>query len=131
MKICRAGPQLVFIFDNQFFRHQACYSLLPARPDFISWQAKRLGMLVSGFGALVLCCMYLHIGRRSKKTNKIELFATVPIYSMSFLSHTVCEPNIFFFLLSFQNVLCIGWPQKIKSWFHMYVEQFFDRIWLP
>ncbi len=27
-----AGPQLVFTFNNRFFRHQARYSLLPARP---------------------------------------------------------------------------------------------------
>jgi hypothetical protein len=26
------GPQLVFTLDNRFFRHQACYSLLPAKP---------------------------------------------------------------------------------------------------
>ncbi len=25
-----AGPQLVFTLNNRFFRHQACYSLLPA-----------------------------------------------------------------------------------------------------
>ncbi len=35
-------------FDNRFFRHQAWYSLLPARPGYMSCQAKRLGMLVSG-----------------------------------------------------------------------------------
>jgi hypothetical protein len=27
-----AGPQLVFTLNNRFFRHQACYSLLPAKP---------------------------------------------------------------------------------------------------
>jgi hypothetical protein len=27
-----AGPQLVFTLNNRFFRHQACYSLLPANP---------------------------------------------------------------------------------------------------
>jgi hypothetical protein len=27
-----AGPQHVFTLNNRFFRHQACYSLLPARP---------------------------------------------------------------------------------------------------
>jgi hypothetical protein len=27
-----AGAQLVFTLNNQFFRHQACYSLLSARP---------------------------------------------------------------------------------------------------
>jgi hypothetical protein len=27
-----AGPQLVFTLKNRFFRHQACYSLLPAKP---------------------------------------------------------------------------------------------------
>ena len=27
-----AGPQLVFTLSNRFFRHQACYSLLPAKP---------------------------------------------------------------------------------------------------
>jgi hypothetical protein len=47
MKIYRAGPQLEFTFNNRFsrtgwavsqsvryifFRHQACYSLLPAKP---------------------------------------------------------------------------------------------------
>jgi hypothetical protein len=26
-----AGPQLVFTLNNRFFRHQACYSLLPAK----------------------------------------------------------------------------------------------------
>ena len=26
-----AGPQLVFTLKNRFFRHQACYSLLPAK----------------------------------------------------------------------------------------------------
>jgi hypothetical protein len=26
------GPQLVFTLNNRFFRHQACYSLLPAKP---------------------------------------------------------------------------------------------------
>ncbi len=50
MKTCWAGPQLVFTFDNRFFRHQACYAynLLPARPGYMSYQAKHLGMLVSG-----------------------------------------------------------------------------------
>ncbi len=28
----QAGPQLVFTLNNRFFHHQACYSLLPARP---------------------------------------------------------------------------------------------------
>jgi hypothetical protein len=40
-----AEPQLVFIFDNRVFRHQACYSLLPTgqatsrpRPNFkVCW----------------------------------------------------------------------------------------------
>jgi hypothetical protein len=27
-----AGPQLVFTLNNRFFRHQACYSLLTAKP---------------------------------------------------------------------------------------------------
>jgi hypothetical protein len=27
-----AGPQLVFTLNNRFFCHQACYSLLPAKP---------------------------------------------------------------------------------------------------
>jgi hypothetical protein len=27
-----AGPQLVFTLNNRFFRHQACYSLPPAKP---------------------------------------------------------------------------------------------------
>ncbi len=27
-----AGLQLVFTLNNRFFRHQACYSLLPAKP---------------------------------------------------------------------------------------------------
>jgi hypothetical protein len=27
-----AGPELVFTLNNRFFRHQACYSLLPAKP---------------------------------------------------------------------------------------------------
>ncbi len=27
-----AGPQLVFTLNNRFFRHQACYSLLPGKP---------------------------------------------------------------------------------------------------
>jgi hypothetical protein len=27
-----AGPQLVFTLNNRFFRHQAGYSLLPAKP---------------------------------------------------------------------------------------------------
>ncbi len=27
-----AGPQLVFTLNNRFFRHQGCYSLLPAKP---------------------------------------------------------------------------------------------------
>jgi hypothetical protein len=27
-----AGPHLVFTLTNRFFRHQACYSLLPAKP---------------------------------------------------------------------------------------------------
>ncbi len=27
-----AGPQLLFTLNNWFFRHQACYSLLPAKP---------------------------------------------------------------------------------------------------
>ncbi len=27
-----AGPQLLFALNNRFFRHQACYSLLPAKP---------------------------------------------------------------------------------------------------
>jgi hypothetical protein len=27
-----AGPQLVFTLNIRFFRHQACYSLLPAKP---------------------------------------------------------------------------------------------------
>ncbi len=27
-----AGPQLVFTLNNRFFRHHACYSLLPAKP---------------------------------------------------------------------------------------------------
>jgi hypothetical protein len=27
-----AGPQFVFTLNNRFFRHQACYSLLPAKP---------------------------------------------------------------------------------------------------
>jgi hypothetical protein len=27
-----AGSQLVFTLNNRFFRHQACYSLLPAKP---------------------------------------------------------------------------------------------------
>jgi hypothetical protein len=27
-----ARPQLVFTLNNRFFRHQACYSLLPAKP---------------------------------------------------------------------------------------------------
>jgi hypothetical protein len=27
-----AGPQLVFTLNSQFFRHQACYSLLSAKP---------------------------------------------------------------------------------------------------
>jgi hypothetical protein len=27
-----AGPQLVFTLNNRFFRHQSCYSLLPAKP---------------------------------------------------------------------------------------------------
>ncbi len=35
---CTAG----IYFDNRFFRHQACYSLLPARPGYMSCQAKRL-----------------------------------------------------------------------------------------
>ncbi len=26
-----AGPQLVFTLNNRFFRHQACYSLLPVK----------------------------------------------------------------------------------------------------
>jgi hypothetical protein len=26
-----AGPQLVFTLNNRFFRHQACYSMLPAK----------------------------------------------------------------------------------------------------
>ncbi len=43
MKIYRAGPQLVFTFDNRFFRH-LCYSLLPARSGYMSCQAKRLYM---------------------------------------------------------------------------------------
>ncbi len=32
MKIWRPGPQLVFTLNNRFFRHQAGYILLPARP---------------------------------------------------------------------------------------------------
>jgi hypothetical protein len=27
-----ASPQLLFTLNNRFFRHQACYSLLPAKP---------------------------------------------------------------------------------------------------
>jgi hypothetical protein len=27
-----AGPQLVFTLNNRYFRRQACYSLLPAKP---------------------------------------------------------------------------------------------------
>jgi hypothetical protein len=27
-----AGPQVVFTLNNRFFRHQAFYSLLPAKP---------------------------------------------------------------------------------------------------
>jgi hypothetical protein len=34
-----AGPQLVFTLNNRFFRHQACYSLLPAK---IGGQADRV-----------------------------------------------------------------------------------------
>jgi hypothetical protein len=41
--------QLVLSFDTRFFRHLACSSLLPARPGYISCQAKRLGMLVSAW----------------------------------------------------------------------------------
>ncbi len=37
-----AGPQLVFSLNNRVFRHQACYSLLPARPG---GQADRVGGL--------------------------------------------------------------------------------------
>jgi hypothetical protein len=39
----RVRPQLAFTLDNRFFRHQACYSLLPAMPGYMSCQAKRLG----------------------------------------------------------------------------------------
>ncbi len=46
MKICRAGSHLVLILDNPFCRPQACYSLLPARPDYMACQATRLGMFV-------------------------------------------------------------------------------------
>ncbi len=50
MKICWAGPQLVFTFENWFFRHRVCYEYnrLPARPGYMSCQAKILGLLVSG-----------------------------------------------------------------------------------
>jgi hypothetical protein len=43
-----AGPQLMFTFGNRFFCHQGCYGLLPASPGYMSCQAKRLGMLISG-----------------------------------------------------------------------------------
>jgi hypothetical protein len=46
----------VFTFDNLFFRHQACCSLLPARLGYKLCQAKHLGMLVSR-NSICLCLM--------------------------------------------------------------------------
>jgi hypothetical protein len=46
-----AGPQLVFTLNNRFFRHQACYSLLPAKPG---GQADRV----------VSLCKYKVVGRK-------------------------------------------------------------------
>jgi hypothetical protein len=47
-----AGPQLVFTFNNRFFRHQACYSLLPGKPG---GQADRV----------ISLCKYKVVGRTS------------------------------------------------------------------
>ena len=59
-----AGPQLVFTLNNRFFRHQACYSLLPAKPG---GQADRV----------VSLCKYKVVG--------------VP-YCASSISNKVCNP---------------------------------------
>ncbi len=49
-----AGPQLVFTLNNRFFRHQACYSLLPAKPG---GQADRVISLCKY--KVVACNIYL------------------------------------------------------------------------
>ncbi len=55
-----AGPQLVFTLNNRFFRHQACYSLLPAKPG---GQADRV----------VSLCKYKVVGRERAGEREINL----------------------------------------------------------
>jgi hypothetical protein len=50
-----AGPQLVFTLNNRFFRHQACYSLLPAKPG---GQADRVISLCK-YKVVGLSCMHV------------------------------------------------------------------------
>jgi hypothetical protein len=57
-----AGLQLVFTLNNRFFRHQACYSLLPAKPG---GQADRV----------VSLCKYKVVALYTKPTAVMSLYA--------------------------------------------------------
>ena len=88
-----AGPQLMFTFENQFFRHQACYGLLPARPGQ-SCQAIHLGMLVSG------CPLTLP---------QNYVFTTLQ-YWRSVLGHSVCD------WVQIQSLYKCPHTPRIKPW---------------
>ncbi len=68
-----AGPQLVFTLKNRFFRHQACYSLLPAKPG---GQADRV----------ISLCKYKVVGRN-------YIFVLLPLYCTFSLTSFPLPPS--------------------------------------
>jgi hypothetical protein len=94
MKICRAGPQLMFTFNNRFFRNQACYSLLPARPG---WKPVR----VMGLDRYkVLGCDYLRARRwscvwRRRAALRASVWANpFPVTKLSICSNHANRPKV-------------------------------------
>ncbi len=100
----QAGPQLAFTLNNRFFRHQACYSLLPAKPG---GQADRV----------ISLCKYkvvdLNWHSRSLAGNKL----------LRLMYYVSCWPILFFgffvsvkvdFCLLVYILFCLFWKCLIK-----------------
>jgi hypothetical protein len=108
-----AGPQLVLTLNYRFFRHQACYSLLPAMP---SGQADRV----------VSLCKYKVVSL----ADTIHLFHIYPICTLGLQCSSITDYSVYGKHEFFYGLLDILFYDKELSFhIHMYCMFQFKR-WL-